>query len=74
MNEDPTMVSMELVFQVPSTASCYAQLLPGEEDDTYASSGGKCGSCSLEQLKLEIANVDRNKGNDKKDSGMLHVS
>ena len=40
---------------------------------TYASSGGKYGSFSLEQLKLEKANTDRTKGNDNKDYCALHV-
>jgi hypothetical protein len=40
---------------------------------TCASSGGKYGGFSLEQLKLAKAKTDRTKIKDDKDYGMLHV-
>jgi hypothetical protein len=67
------MVSRKFVSQMTSTSSWYIEPLPGDEEENLASSGGKYWSFTLEQLKLEKANSDRNKVNDNKNHGVLRV-
>ena len=54
LNEGPTMIGMALVFQGLPLLLDTSTFFVMRKIKTYASSGGKYGSFSLEQLHLEI--------------------